>query len=55
MMLHNEIDQITETLSNFVSAGLTGDMEDFVRTKLLLCEQFEHLAGIEKLQLHNVF
>lgn len=55
MMLHNEIDQITETLSNFVSAGLAGDMEDFVRTKLLLCEQFEHLAGIEKLQLHNVF
>ncbi len=55
MMLHDEIDQITETLSNFVSAGLTGDMEDFVRTEMLLCEQFEHLSGIEKLQLHNIF
>lgn len=55
MMLHDEIDQTTETLSNFVSAALTGDMEDFVRTKLLLCEQFEHLSGIEQLRFHNIF
>ena len=55
MMLHEEVDKITETLSNFVSAGLTGDMEDFVRTKILLCEQFTHLVEMEKLRFHNVF
>lgn len=53
-LIHAEVDKITETVSNFVSAGLTGDIEDFVRTQMLLVEQLSHMSGIEKLLISNV-
>lgn len=54
VFMHIDVGKITETISSFVSAGLTGDMEDFVREQMLLIEQFSHMSGFEKFRINNI-
>ncbi len=54
VLMHAELDDITVTISDFVSAAETGDEDTFRSSGRLLCVQLGHLAELEKLRIGNI-
>ncbi len=54
VLMHAELDDITVTISDFVSAAENDDTETFRSSGRLLCVQLQHLADLEKLRIGNV-
>lgn len=54
VLMHAELDDITVTISDFVSAAENDDTEAFRAGGRLLCVQLQHLADLEKLRIGNV-
>jgi len=52
---HNVVDDATETILHFVSAGSCGDMDSIIRIKSLLSEELDHLTEMEMPSFHNIF
>lgn len=54
VLMHNELDDITITISEFISAAENEDMTDFQSKGRLLLIQLTHLAELEKLRVGNI-
>lgn len=54
VLMHSELDDITVTISDFVSAAGSGDEDSFRSNGRLLCVQLRHLAELEKFRIGNI-
>lgn len=54
VLMHSELDDITVTISDFVSAAENGDEDNFRANGRLLRVQLRHLADLEKFRVGNV-
>ena len=54
ILLHQELDAITETVSDFSSAAASGDRETLLSAGQRLSLQLRHLAALEQLRLGNI-
>lgn len=54
VLMHSELDDITVTMSDFVSAAENGDEDNFRANGRLLHVQLGHLADLEKFRIGNI-
>ena len=54
VLMHNELDEIEETISAFLSAAKTDDYETFCASGDLLYIQFSHLCELEQWRIGNI-
>ncbi len=54
VLMHSELDDITVTISDFISAIETGDKDAVHANGRLLCVQFQHLAELELFRIGNI-
>ena len=52
---HSTVDDATESILDLVSAAISGNADYFIRAKLLLTEELDHLTEMETPTFHHIF